>query len=79
MHPAIASLIRHTYPTLEDHSSVLKRASIKGVPLDTHVLFISHSEPEMQEAPAKSGMWGASQAFQSKVNMHEVGWCLSLF
>jgi hypothetical protein len=52
---------------------VHKRAPIKGVPPDTHVLFISHREPEMQEAPAKSGMWGASQAFQSRINMYEVG------
>jgi hypothetical protein len=73
MHPDIASLIRHTYPSLKDNRNVQERAPIRGVAPDTHVLFINHKEPEMQEAATKSGMWIASKALQSKVNMHEVG------
>jgi hypothetical protein len=34
------------------------------------VLFITHSQPELQEA--KSGVWSAAAEHQSKVNMHEV-------
>lgn len=43
---------------------------MKGLDSSHRVIFIDHSQPELQEA--KAGLWNAAAEFQSKVNMHEV-------
>ncbi|WIA14242.1 hypothetical protein OEZ85_002778 [Tetradesmus obliquus] len=70
MHPDISRLIKHTYPALQDHPSVASRPPVKGLDQGSgRVLFIDHTQPELQEA--KGGIWSAAAEHQSKVNMHE--------
>jgi superfamily I DNA and/or RNA helicase len=70
MHPDISSLIKHTYPSLQDHSSVLSRPAVKGI--SSRITFITHTQPELQASQKSAGQWSASSEFQSKVNMYEV-------
>jgi hypothetical protein len=71
MHPDISRLIRHTYPSLEDHASVEGRPPLKGVA--GRVVFMDHTQPELQESQKAAGKWRAAAEHQSKVNLHEVG------
>ncbi len=75
MHPDVSSLIRHTYPALEDHPSVAHRPPVLGLSAANRVVFIDHSEPE--EGEMKRG-WNQRFEHQSKVNMHEVRMAVSV-
>jgi hypothetical protein len=68
MHPEISALIKHTYPSLQDHSKVKDHPELRW--LEKRVVFIDHSEPELEEK--EKGVWrkGAAE-HQSKVNEHE--------
>ena len=68
MHPEISALIKHTYPSLQDHSKVKDHPEVRG--LESRVVFIDHKEPELEEK--EKGVWrkGAAE-HQSKVNEHE--------
>lgn len=72
MHPAIADLIRPTYPRLQDHPTVQSHQPVRGLASGTHVAFIDHRYPELSEAKGREGQWSAANTMQSKVNMHEV-------
>eukprot|EP00775_Hariotina_reticulata_P004273 gene4273-4526_t len=56
MHPDISALIKHTYPSLQDHSSVLSRPAIKGI--SSRITFITHAQPELQASQKSSGKIG---------------------
>jgi hypothetical protein len=59
-----ATLIRPTYPELQDHPSVAQHPPLRGVA--DNVVFIQHVEPEDSIEDAKIPA-------QSKTNKHEVG------
>ncbi|KAK3584660.1 hypothetical protein CHS0354_001239 [Potamilus streckersoni] len=52
MRPDIADLVRHIYPSLEDHDSVRNTELIKGV--SSFMYFIDHSFPEQHDEDQKS-------------------------
>lgn len=64
MHPDISRLVRPTYPSLEDHASVLRHPGVMG--LSQRVVFVAHDQAEVSEGK-QQGMWGAHAAHQSKV------------
>ncbi|MEW5300661.1 MAG: hypothetical protein WDW36_003575 [Sanguina aurantia] len=74
MRPEISALIRHTYPALEDHPSVLLQPPARG--LTRSVVFIDHRQPELQERCA--GAFRQEAQALSKVNMHEVGMVVAM-
>ena len=72
MHPDISTLIKHTYPTLQDHPSVLSHPAVRGLASAQRLVFIDHTKPELQEAGSRKRSWQKQYEYQSKVNMHEV-------
>ena len=64
MRPEISRLVRMTtYPSLEDHPSVLNREHIRGINRD--VVFINHNQPESGDDD------DATLGTSSKTNLHE--------
>ena len=60
MRPDISSVMRHIYPKLKDHSSVLNYDQIRGV--EANIFFIDHRQPEMGDEELKS----KSNEFEAK-------------
>lgn len=69
MHPDLSAMIRPTYPSLEDHPTVVHHPPLKGVAC--RLAFVDHREHEEGEVKS-SGFWVKGYEFQSKVNRHEV-------
>ena len=70
MRPEISSLIKPTYPALQDHPSVLGRDNIRG--LTSNVAFIAHEKLESDDE--ERALLGTG----SKVNEHEVSLTLAV-
>lgn len=70
MRPDISKLIKHTYPTLRDAPSVLKRSNIRGC--FKNIAFIRHNQPENGQST------DAIADTASKVNNFEVNMVLRM-
>jgi hypothetical protein len=69
MHPDISRLVRSaTYPLLQDAPKVSNHPPLRGVQKGHRVIFMDHDEAELRD---QDQGWGQN-AFQSKVNAHEV-------
>ncbi|XP_057306393.1 NFX1-type zinc finger-containing protein 1-like isoform X2 [Hydractinia symbiolongicarpus] len=65
MRPEISKLLRHVYPTLKDHESVMQYPDIKGI--SKNIVFINHQHVE-----------GEIEHLKSKCNLHEARFIKSL-